>query len=117
MDARAAGHVMFAEMFPRVKLDRTRVTKKLVAANEERIKDLGETTIPFRSSKGVHRCRKIRSANVVKPLISMRKVVQVGSVVVLDEKNPHIRNNRDGTIIKLGREQRSVHREHVGVSR
>ena len=37
----------------------------------------------------------------MKPLISMRKVVEAGSVVVLDEKNPHIRNNRDGTVIKL----------------
>ena len=44
---------------------------------------------------------KNRSANVVKPLISMRKVVQAGSVVVLDEKNPHIRNIRDDTVVRL----------------
>ena len=31
-DTGAAGHVMPAEMFPRVKLDRTSATKKLVAA-------------------------------------------------------------------------------------
>ena len=31
----------------------------------------------------------------------MRKVLQAGNVVVLDEKNPHIRNNRDETVIKL----------------
>ena len=37
----------------------------------------------------------------MKPMISMRRVVQAGDVVVLDEKNPHIRNNRDGTTIKL----------------
>ena len=37
----------------------------------------------------------------MKPLISMRKVVHAGNVIVLDEKNPHIRNNRDGTVIKL----------------
>ena len=37
----------------------------------------------------------------MEPLISMRKVVEAGTVVVLDEKNPHIRNNRDGTVIKL----------------
>ena len=37
----------------------------------------------------------------MKPLISTRKIVQTGNVVVLDEKNPHIRNNRDGTVIKL----------------
>ena len=44
---------------------------------------------------------KFKSANVVEPLISMRKVVQAGNVVALDEKNPHIRNNRDGTVIRL----------------
>ena len=26
---------------------------------------------------------------------------EAGNVVVLDEKNPHIRNNRDGTVVKL----------------
>ena len=62
---------------------------------------MGEKTIPFKSVEGVHRCIKFRSASVLKPLISMRKVVQAGNVVVLDEKNPHIRNNRDGTVIKL----------------
>ena len=44
---------------------------------------------------------KIQECKVVKPLVSMRKVVQAGNVVVLHEKNPHIRNNRDGTVIKL----------------
>ena len=44
---------------------------------------------------------KFRSANVVKPLISMRKFAQAGNVVVLDEKKPHIRNERDGAVIKL----------------
>ena len=55
---------------------------------------------PYHSSpvEGVHRCIKFRSANVVKPLISMRKA---GNVMVLDEKNPHIRNTWDGTVIKL----------------
>ena len=74
-----------------MKLDRTSTTKKIVAAKGERIKDVGEKT----------RCMKFRSANAVKPLTSMRKVVQAGNVVVLDEKNPHIRNNRDGTDIML----------------
>ena len=50
-----------------------RTTKKFVAANEERIKDLSEKTIPFKSVEGVHRCAQFRSASVVKPLISMRK--------------------------------------------
>ena len=77
-------HVMLAEMFPRVKLDRRSATKAFVAANEEKIKDLREKTLPFKSVEGVHRCIKFRNANVVKSLISMRKVVQTGNVVVLD---------------------------------
>ena len=72
--------------FTRVKLDRTIATKKFVAANGEKIKDLGEKSIPCKSVEGVHRCIKFRSASVVKPLISMRKVVQAGNVVVLDEE-------------------------------
>ena len=76
VDTGDAGHVMPAEMFPRVNLDRTSATKKFVAANGERIKYMGEKTIPFKSVEGVHRCIKFRSANVVKPLTSMRKVVQ-----------------------------------------
>ena len=53
----------------------------------------------------------------MKTLISMRKVVQAGNFVVLDEKHPHIRNNRDGTIIKLYVNNGVVHHGHVGVSR
>ena len=57
VDTGAAGHVMPAEMFVRVKLDRTSATKKFVAASGKRIKDLGERTIPFKSVEGakVHR--------------------------------------------------------------
>ena len=73
MDTGAAGHVMPAEMFPRVKLDSTSATKKFVTANGERIKDLGEKTIPFKSAEGVHRCRKCRSASVVQPIDLIEK--------------------------------------------
>ena len=31
----------------------------------------------------------------------MQKAVRAGNIVVLDGKNPHIRNTRDGTTIKL----------------
>ena len=37
----------------------------------------------------------------MKTLISMRKVLQAGNFVVLNEKNTNIRNNRDGTVITL----------------
>ena len=92
---------MLAEMFPRVTLDRTSTTKKFVAGIGEKIKDLGEKTIPFKSVEGPHRFIKFRSPIFVKPLFSIRKVVRAGDVVVLDEKNLHIRNDRDGTVIKL----------------
>ena len=101
MDSGAAGHVMLEAMFPRVKLERKTTPKKFVAANGEQIKDLGEKEIPFKSNEGIQRRLTFRSANVVKPLISMQKVVQAENTVVLDEQNPHIRNTRDGTVIKL----------------
>ena len=56
---------------------------------------MGEKTIPFTTHEGFH------SASFVKHLISMQKVVRAGNVVLLDEKNPQIRNIRDGTMIKL----------------
>ena len=62
---------------------------------------MGEENIPFQTNEGIQRCVTLRSANVVKPLISMQKVVRAGNIVVLDDKNPHIRNIRDGTVIKL----------------
>ena len=42
--------------------------------------------------------------------------MQAGNVVVLDEKDPHIRNNRDGHSVQAGCEKRCVHHGHVGVS-
>ena len=88
MDSGAAGHVMPETMFPRVKLERRTSPKKFVAADGEQIKDLGEKNIPFKTNVGIQRCITFRSANVVKPLISMQKVVRAGNIVVLDEKNP-----------------------------
>ena len=78
-DSGAAGHVMPETMFPHVKLERKTSPKKFVAANGEQIKDLGEKSIPFNTNEGVQRCMTFRSANVVKPLISMQKVVRAGS--------------------------------------
>ena len=101
MNSGAAGHVMPEGMFPHVKLERKTSPKKFVAANGEQIKDLGERRIPIKTNEGVQRCITFRSANVVNPLISMQKVLKAGNTVVLDEKNPHIRNTRDGSVIKL----------------
>ena len=51
---------------------------------------MGGKATPVKSVEAVAQVHKIQ-----------RKVVQAGNVVVLDEKHPHIRNNRDGTVIKL----------------
>ena len=101
MDSRAAGHVMPETMFPRVNLERKTSPKKFVAANGEQISDLSEKKILFKTNEGIQRCILLRSSSVVKPFISMQNVVRAGNVVVLDERNAHIRNIRDGTTIKL----------------
>ena len=101
MDAAAAGHVVLEVMFPRVKLERKTSSKKFVASNGEQIKDLVEKNIPFETYEGIQRCITYRSARVVKRIISMQKVVRAGHIVVLDDKNPHIRNFRGGTMLKL----------------
>ena len=91
VDSGPAGHVMREGMFPRVKLERKTSPKRSAAANAEQIRDLGEQTVPFKTNEGIQRCVTFRSASVVRPLISMLKVVRAGNIVVLDEKNPHIR--------------------------
>ena len=116
MDSGAAGHAMPETMFPHVKLDRKTSPKKFVAANGEQINDLGEKIIPFMTNEGVQRCITYRIANVVKPLISIQKV-RAGNIVVLDDKNPHIRNTRDGTVIKLDVNKWCVHNGHVDLPR
>ena len=101
MDSRVAGHLMHEGMFPRVKLERKTSPKRFVAANGVQIRDLGEKTIPFKKNEEAQRCVTFRCASVVKLLISMQKVVRARNIVVLDEKTPHVRNIRDGTMIKM----------------
>ena len=72
--------------------------------------------MPFKTNDGIHRRMTFRSASVVKPFISMLKVVRAGNIVVLYQQYPHVRSTRDGTGIKLD-EQRSVHKGHVDLSR
>ena len=85
----------------KVKLERKTSPKKFAASRDEQVRDLREKKNPFKTNERIQRCITLRSASVVKPLISMQQVVRAGNVVVLDEKNPHIRNIRDGTTINL----------------
>ena len=72
-----------------------------VTANVAQIRDMGETTIPFKTNEGIHRCMTLMSASVVKPLTPVQKVVQAGNVVALDQRTPHIRKRGEGAVIKL----------------
>ena len=110
VDSGAAGLVMPEGLFPRVEFERKTPPKKFAAANGERLKDLCDKDF---HSKHIQRCTTFRSTSVVKPLIAMQKVAPAGTIVVLDEKNSHVRNNRDGTMIKLDVNKGSVHNGHV----
>ena len=91
--------------------------KRFVAGSGEHIRDLGEKNIPIRTNEGFQRCITFRGASVVEPLISMQKVVRARNTVVLDEKNTHIRNVRDGTVIKLDVNNSFLHNGHVDLPR
>ena len=65
VDTGAAWHVMPAEMFPRVKLDRTTTTKKFVAANGEKSKTWVRKSYHSSPLKECTDAQKFRSANVV----------------------------------------------------
>ena len=102
IDPGAAVPVMLEGTFPHFKLERKTSPKRFVAANGEQTRDLGEKFVPFKTSDGIQRCITFGSARVVELRISMQKVDRAGNMVVLNEKNPHIRNTGDGTMIKLG---------------
>ena len=70
-------------MFPRI---------KIVAVNGEQTRDIGEKTLPCRTNEGMHKRITFRSASVVMPLILVQKVVSVGNVVVLDDRNPDLKH-------------------------
>ena len=117
MGSGAAGHVMPGTMFPHVKLERKTSPKKFVAANGEQIKDLREKNIPFKTNKGVQRWVTFRSANFVKPLMSMQKGRPSWKHFCAGRKesahSKHSRRNSD----QAGREKWCVHIGHVELSR
>ena len=77
METGVAGHVMPAGMCPHLKLTCSSMEKKFVAANEEKISDLGEKILSFKTTERTRRCIKFRNANIVKPLISMRRLCRL----------------------------------------
>ena len=60
MDSGAAGHVTIEGMFSRVKLERKTAPEKVVAANGEQSRDLGDKTTPLETHEGSSHVQKLR---------------------------------------------------------
>ena len=58
VEVRVTGHVMPEGLFPRVKFERKTPPKKFAAANGERIKDLREKRLPFKTHAKMHNIQK-----------------------------------------------------------
>ena len=94
----AAGHVMPEGTFPRAKLERKTSPMRFVGADGEQIRDLGAKSVPIHDKRRNSKMHNIQKCECCQ---TSQKVVRAGKIVVLDEKNPHIRNIRDGTTIKM----------------
>ena len=101
IDSAAVGHVMLDGMFPRVRLERKTSPKRFGAENGEQVRDLGEKDYSIQDKRWNSKMHNTQKCECCQTLISMQKVVPAGNVVVLDEKNPRIRNVRNDTMIKL----------------
>ena len=101
MDSGAADHVIPANMMPNVKPKKTGKERKFVTAGGDRIKDEGVKRLKFTTCEKIDRVIDFRAAKVMKPFISVAKVIKAGNEVVLNKDNPHIKNEKDGSIIKL----------------
>ena len=102
LDSGAAEHVCPRNMLPEIAVQPGGKKRHYVAANGTRIQDEGEKVVPFTTGEGQARKVRFRAAEVMKPLISMVKVVAAGNDVVLDRTNPHIRHRKSGAVTKLG---------------
>ena len=73
----------------------------LVVANGERIRDLGEKNIPFKTNEGIQRCITFRNIECCQTFHVNAEHCPSRNIVVLDGKKPHIQNIRDGTMFKM----------------
>ena len=103
LDSGAADHVCPRKMFPSLKAKDTSSNRHFVTANGARVKDEGEKNIQFTAAGGAHRNIKFRMANVVKPLISIGKIVSNGCSVHLSGSDPHILCSRSGHKIPVSK--------------
>ena len=67
---------------------------------ESKSKTLGEEN-PIQDKRRNPKVHNIQKCKCCQPPHCDEKVVRAGNTVVLDEMNPHIRNIREGTVIKL----------------
>ena len=75
-----------------------------MAANDEVIKNLGERPIPFTTHGGLKTGIVFQDAEVGRCLISVDKLNEAGSEVILNKHNPRIVTKR-GDVIPLRRKK------------
>ena len=104
LDSGAAEHVIPLGMFPTLPLQNTDSGRHYVTASGNRIKDRGEKKVQFTTTTGKRRTIKFRSSAVVKPLISVGRLVAAGCQVNLNNSNPHV-------VLKWSKEKIPVRRQ------
>ena len=96
LDSGAAENVCPRNMLPKILAQRNVGAKQFVAANGAKIKDEGVKVVKFRTKEGVDRRIQFVVADVVKPLVSMSKVITAGNRVILKDQQPHLVCNKTG---------------------
>ena len=96
MDSGAAGHVMPETMLPRVKLERKTSRRSLWQS-----KTWVRETFHSRQTRELRGAQHSEVRMMSTPLFRCKRSSEFETIIVLDEKNPHTRKVRDGTVIKL----------------
>ena len=88
-------------MFPKVKAIKVGRARRFVAANGTKIVDEGVKRVPFKAGANYRNAIRFRSANVMKPLIAMKKVVKAGNEVKLTPEEAYIKCLKTGEVVNL----------------
>ena len=83
---------------------RSKEGRHYVAANDEVIRNLGERPIPFTTQEGLKTGIIFQDAEVGRCLVSVDKLNEAGSEVILNKRNPRIVTKR-GDVIPLKRKK------------
>ena len=118
MDTGAASHVIPKTLLSQREAGtQRRATENCCSEWDTEFKDLEMRQYHPRRIKNSVEASNSSSVNVVKPFISMKKVVQASNVVVWDEGNPEVPKQTSWHDNQAGSEQWCVHDGHVGLPR